>query len=301
VEAIVTLDRGPRIIRFGFVGGQNILQEYPEYEKKRGNPDWLEMLQRCPDFAKLVGNDEWLNFGGHRLWHAPEEMPRTYWPDNSPVELSCDEKNGACLLSQEMELSTGILKEMLLQIKNDQLTITHRLTNKNLWVVELAPWAISVMRGGGRLIVPQEPFKKHGADALLPVRTLALWSYTQMSDPRFSWGNRFIQLKQEAGGAKTKFGVLNRQGWCAYALGDDLLVKRHPFEENATYPDQGCNFEAFTNATMLEIETMGSLTRIAPSAAVEHTETWALFKEKLGESEDAIAACITPLLEKIQP
>jgi len=29
-------------------------------------------------------------YGGHRIWVASEELPRSYHPDNSPVELSYD-------------------------------------------------------------------------------------------------------------------------------------------------------------------------------------------------------------------
>ena len=27
-----------------------------------------------------TGGSEWHIYGGHRLWHAPEVMPRTYYP-----------------------------------------------------------------------------------------------------------------------------------------------------------------------------------------------------------------------------
>ena len=35
-ELIVTTDVGPRVIRFGSVGGQNLFKEYPEFLGKRG-------------------------------------------------------------------------------------------------------------------------------------------------------------------------------------------------------------------------------------------------------------------------
>ena len=66
VDLIATTDVGPRIIRFGFVGGEN---EFKEYEDMMGQ----------------TGGDEWRTYGGHRLWHAPEVQPRTYFPDNAPI------------------------------------------------------------------------------------------------------------------------------------------------------------------------------------------------------------------------
>ena len=67
IELIATTDVGPRIIRFGYVGGQNLFTE-------------------CKDQLGKTGGDKWRSYGGHRLWHGPEDPQRTYYPDNSPIE-----------------------------------------------------------------------------------------------------------------------------------------------------------------------------------------------------------------------
>ena len=40
VELIATLDVGPRVIRFGFVGGRNEFKEYDAQLGKRGGKRW---------------------------------------------------------------------------------------------------------------------------------------------------------------------------------------------------------------------------------------------------------------------
>src|SRR2546430_2124605 len=60
VELIVLADVGPRIIWYGFVGGDNILHEV------------------AAD-AGLSGGSEFHLYGGHRLWVSPE-VERTYFP-----------------------------------------------------------------------------------------------------------------------------------------------------------------------------------------------------------------------------
>jgi len=40
IELIVTTDVGPRIIRFGFINGQNIFKEYKEQLGKTGGNVW---------------------------------------------------------------------------------------------------------------------------------------------------------------------------------------------------------------------------------------------------------------------
>ena len=217
IEVIVTTEVGPRIIRFGAVGGQNLLHEVPE---QRG----------------LKGGAEWRSLGGHRLWHAPEAKPRTYAPDNAPVryEIQPDRVR----LSQEVEPSTGIQKTMEIRLDpgRDGVHVLHRLTNLGPWTVELAPWAITIMAPGGVAIVPQEPFAPHpdfpdaervaaGPASYLPARSLALWSYTRLNDPRWTFLDGYTLLAQDASlSAPLKFGVSNRQGWCGYGRGGELFV-----------------------------------------------------------------------------
>lgn len=282
IELIVTTDVGPRVIRFGFVGGQNLFHEVKE------------------ELGKTGGN-EWRPYGGHRLWHAPEAMPRTYAPDNEPVQYTWDGRT--LILTQPVEASTGIMKqiEITLSPSENHVKLVHRLTNKNLWDVEAAPWCLTVMAAGGRAILPQEPYRPH-SEYLLPARPLVLWYYTDMRDPRWTWGSRYIQLRQDPtvpkdDRGKQKVGMLNKQGWMAYGLKGEVFLKRYGYDPSATYPDYGCNTEVFTNADMLEMETLGPLSRIPAGGSVEHVEHWFLFKADVGTEESDIDAKLLPLVQ----
>jgi len=265
VELVVTTEVGPRILRFGAIGGANLFHEVPA---QRGQ----------------TGGDAWRSLGGHRLWHAPEAKPRTYAPDNGPVSFEILE--GGVRLVQPVEPSTGIQKELEISFESDGFRVLHRLCNRGPWPLELAPWAITIMAPDGVAILPQEPFAPHpdfpegtgeelARASYLPARTLALWSYTRLNDPRWVFLDRFILVKQDRGlAAPLKFGLSNRQGWCGYALKGELFLKRFPWQEGARYPDAGCNNEVFTHADMLEVESLGPLVTLGPQASVEHTETW---------------------------
>lgn len=260
VELIATADVGPRIIRFGFVGGDNEFKEYPGMVGK-------------------TGGKEWRLYGGHRLWHAPEAAPRTYSPDNGPVAV---EKIGNGLrLIQATESSTGIQKEIVMKMasKSAHVEVTHRLRNTNLWAVELAPWALSVMATGGTAIVPLPPRGSHPRD-LAPVNTLTLWSYTDLSDPRWTLGFKYILLRQDVNAKlPQKIGAMVPDGWAAYARGGNLFVKKFQHQPGAAYADFGCSVETFTNKDMLEVETLGPLTELEPGATVEHVEHWFLLRD----------------------
>jgi hypothetical protein len=280
MEIIVTTDVGPRVIRCGFVGGQNLFKEFKEEVGK-------------------TGGDEWRSYGGHRLWHAPEAMPRTYALDNSPVPYEWDGKT--LTITQPTEPETGVSKKFEITLHSDrnQVTLNHYLINHNLWDIELSPWCLTVMAQNGRAIFPQEDFRPH-PDYLLPARPMVMWHYTDLSDPRWIIGTKYFQLQQDPKNSrKQKVGILNTKGWEAYALGGDLFIKRHGFDPNAVYPDYNCNAETFTNEEFLEIESLGPLTKLtADGGMVEHVENWFLFKAEVGKDEASIDKNVLPLVEK---
>jgi len=278
LELIVTTDVGPRIIRMGFAGKDNMFKEYK-------------------DMMGMTGGDEWRIYGGHRLWHSPEVRPRTYEPDNSPVKAVID---GSTLkVVQPTEKGTGIQKELeiTLSAQGAKARILHRLRNNGPWPVQLAAWCLSVMDAGGMAIVPHPV--KATPDRLLPNWSLTLWPYTDMNDQRVSWGTRYIRLRQMPGTEPIKIGLSNNEGWGAYLNKGQMFVKKFSYVEGATYPDFGCSMELYTNAEMLELETVGPLTTLEPGASVEHAEIWQLFdKVKVPASEADIERDIVPLVKQ---
>jgi hypothetical protein len=280
LELVVTLEVGPRIIRLAFPGQENEFWEYPE------------------DLGKTRGA-EYRHYGGHRLWLAPEARPRTYYPDNQEVSWAIEQETVNVMAP--VETATGIQKSLHIRMADsNHIAVTHRLTNHGLWIVALAPWAISIMAPGGRAIIPQEAYGPQ-PENLLPARLIALWRYTDMGDPRLVWGRRFIQLRQDAQAAEPlKIGALNTLGWLAYARNRHLLLKTFPYSASSTYPDFGCNCEAFTNADMLEIESLGPLVTLEPGAGISHEEHWRLFQDiDAGHTDDDLQQALKPLLRDL--
>jgi hypothetical protein len=280
-EVVVTAGVGPRVLRYAFVGGENIFGEHPEASVKT---EW----------------GTWKPWGGHRLWAAPEASPRSYAPDDSPLEVS-EVGERAARFAQPTDARTGLRKEMLVELAaaGSGVRVLHRITNRNVWAVELAPWALTIMRAGGEVIIPQEPFGPH-PDFLLPARTLVLWHYTDLTDPRLTLGARLIRVRPDEGNdAPQKLGLLNKQGWAAYHAGGELFVKTYGYEEGAAYPDYGCNTEVFTAGGFVEVESLAPLRRLEPGESAEHEERWMLFGgvtlSTSGEGEDAVADALTPL------
>jgi hypothetical protein len=208
------------------------------------------------------------------------------------------------ILKAPTESSTGLQKEIrvVLDPRENRVQVEHCITNHNPFAVTLAAWAVSMMAPGGRAILPQEPYHPHPS-RLSPARPLVLWPYTDMTDPRWTWGSRFVQLRQDvsARGAQ-KIGALNTQGWLAYVHGDRLFLKRFTPVPDAAHADFGCNVELFTDEHMLELETLSPLQDVHAGESVVHREDWHLFRKvDIGHRETDLGERLAPYLEMTQP
>jgi hypothetical protein len=285
VELLFSVAYGPRITRYAPVGGKNLFCELPP-----------ELQAKPTPFG-----DDWHLYGGHRLWYAPEDPVRTYWPDNAPVEAVTTDRR--VTVTQRAEGHTGLVKtiDVTLAGESTEVVLTHRIDNRGSEAMELAPWALTAMAPGGRAVFPNARFVPF-PEGLTPARPLVLWPYTWLGDPRWVWGRRYIQLKQDPSAeAPQKVGYYGREGWMAYELGRTLFVKRHA-PQPGPHADFGCNVETFTNDGMLELETLGPLVRVAPGGHTEHVERWFLFEGiALGDDEASIARTLDPILAATEP
>lgn len=239
-----------------------------------GKTNMLADISDAPPLPTPYG--EFHFTGGHRLWHAPEAMPRTYIPDTVPT---ITELSDGVALEAQTESGTGIRKRIELRLAKDKpsLTLTHTLINDGLWAVELAPWAISQFRLGGTVILPM-PVGNVDKAGLLHNRQFSLWPYASFNDPRLNLGEEFILFKADAL-PPFKIGYLSTHGWMAYWLDGVLFRKTFELHAGATYPDNNCNAEMYCNDKFVELESLGPLKTLPPGDSVKHVETWDVFKE----------------------
>jgi hypothetical protein len=253
----------------------------------------LEFLQHSPRIVRIIPNGKNNLFvdlgksslatpygdfyfrGGHRLWHAPEDFPRTYIPDTSGATLESTPKG--VRITQPTEAETGIRKsiEITLDPSAAKVTVRHGLRYEGTAPIELAPWALSMMRLGGIAIVPQPAGDE---SAKLPNRNLVLWPYSSVKDPRLEINDDFVLVQANAKTPALKLGSWTSQNWIAYWLDEILFVKR--FETSGfpgEYPDFGCNVEIYCNDQFIELETLGPLHALQPGESVSHVETWEIY------------------------
>ena len=256
---VLAKEFGPRILSYSIGDGPNILGWHPHA-------------------AVTTELGEWKPYGGHRLWMAPENMPLSYAPDSEPVRI---EEHGELSLIFTGDIDAAkVEKRMTIAMDEtgSAVTIEHRLTNHGE-PREMSAWALTIMAPGGEAIVPNEPFAPYSSETLLPVRSMAVWSYTDFTDPRWTFTKDEIRLRvDESLEHQQKFGVLNKQGWAGYRLGDLFFRKSFEYVEGATYPDMNSNMEIYTAGPFVEVESLSPLKMLGTGESTTYTERWALAK-----------------------
>lgn len=259
IELIVTTAVGPRIISFRSLESEkagNLFLQFPANEQR----------------------DHGYYFrGGHRLWHSPEDIVRTYQPDDDPVVVKALPKGVS--LTQPTEPKTGLQKAIKLELFGENtIRVTHQLTNQGLWPIETAAWALTMFRAGGYAVLPLPAKGSHSGGDLLPTYTLIPWSFTDLSMPCWDLHRDFVGINVNKAKEAQKLGISKYPGWSAYWLDGVTFVKHAGVIEGATYPDFGCAFETFTNGKMVELETLSPLTKLYPKQSVTHVEHWTLIE-----------------------
>jgi hypothetical protein len=182
-----------------------------------------------------------------------------------------------------------------------EVTVFHRITNRSLYTLEFAPWALTMMAPGGVAITGFPPRGKHPAN-LEATNPLVMWAYTNLADKRLTFTRKYLLLRQDSNNREPqKLGTFNSDTWAAYLLNGEVFVKRTKADPTKPYPDFGCSFETFTNNEFLEMETLGPMSRVLPGKSVEHVEQWSLHRNvKLMElSDDAIDQTLLPLVHPV--
>ena len=267
-ELVITLDVGPRIIRYAFHDGKNVFVEMPE---QLGG----------------MGEKEWMIRGGHRFWTAPEG-DHSYEFDNVPVTWKKLSET-AVEIVQPASTQFGFQKTLRVEmLAGETMRITHLLTNPGGKALEVSPWSLSVMRPGGVALIPQPPLDLHpsefpeGRDTqpeeFLPNRELVLWPFTDLTDGRYAFSEHFLRVTYLPERPATKLGLKLPTGWVAYQNAEDVFAKHFTYDPAQPYPDRGSNFELFTNIAILELESLAPSVPLKPGATAQHVEHWTLKK-----------------------
>lgn len=285
VELVVSIGFGPRILRYGYIDGTNILNN----NTQRFKPETSDA------FCKYYGEGKYFNlYGGHRLWTSPEYYPEMYYPDNDPVEYEC--YPDGVILTPKPQDENGIQMRIRITMAEEGtgVKLEHTITNFDDRVKEFAAWSLSLCAKGGTEILPLNTNNTH----LLPNAKIVLWPYTDMRKKELYLGKKYITIRQPKEGS-IKIGLDLRVGKAYYVLEDSVFIKEYtPNYPAGNYPDGGVSYETYSCSEFTELETLSELKKVACGQAIDHVEYWSLAKKPCEfdpEDDDSIDNFISKL------
>jgi hypothetical protein len=268
LELIVTTSCGPRIISLKSKKAKqagNFFFEFPRPEKR-----YLGLYLR----------------GGHRLWHAPEDLVDTYLPDDETLTVKALKKGA--LFIQPIEKKTGLQKSIQVELlKNDTVKVTHVLKNRSKKFIKRAAWAVTMLPPGGYGVLPLLPKGDHAKQDLLPNYILIPWSFTNLASKVWDFKTDFIGINVNLANRPEKLGISQYPGWSAYWNKNSAFVKYSKPLKNSAYTDLGSSFETFTNGNMFELETLSPIRELKPGQKIIHTEFWTVLSKIPKPNTDA--------------
>jgi hypothetical protein len=266
---------GPRVVRFGLHGGENLFAETPTASWDGGHGTY-ELL------------------GGHRLWFAPESDDCSF-PDATGLTLSAIPDATGVRLVGAVEAPSGLRKTVEVRLDPDSaaMSLRHVLTNQGSRTLEIAPWPITQLRLGGVAVVPLPPGDEK--PSMRPNQLVVLWPYASGTDERLRIGDHRLTVSARPD-RPMKVGCLSSTGTAGYLRDGLLVVLRFDPARGSVHSDLGCNLEVYSDDRTIELESLGPLATLKPGDSVTHDERW-----EIREARNLDVAGAEALLRELVP
>lgn len=287
IDAVVTIDLGPRIIRFGFCGGENLF--YNDSER----------IYKIPTGNSGGANESggtFYYYGGHRLWLSPERSLKTVLPDNEAVVYSVlpDGVRFSKPKQKGPNFQTGF--EIIMSEDAADIMVVHTAKNLTKETQPCGLWPVTMLSGDGIVVLPQNT---DSGNVYRPNRTLVLWPGTDVRDERMFFGNRYLTIQKTSDNDKAlRVGCNNVLGWAAFIGPHNTFMKRYVHGVQAVYPDFGSSCEVGLQKDFTEIQSLSPMYRVEPGQEIKHVENLSVYQTRNSidpKDEEGIAKYIENL------
>ncbi|HEU4321272.1 MAG TPA: hypothetical protein VFS66_14475 [Acidimicrobiia bacterium] len=226
-----------------------------------GGPDLFARLARSVAIERVDG-PPYVFHGGHRLWASPEVPSITYAPDDHAGRWA---RNGDTVSTWAEADLAGLTKHMTITLDGESLRVDHKIMGARL---PAAAWGVTQLELGGTAIMTLP----HADTAPLPDRSIVVWPYTDLGDPRLTIEDGHLAI-EATGEAPIKLGVGPGRHSLGYWLAGWLFEK---WSEAGTgdVPDLGAAAQVYIGQGFCELETVGVLR--TPREPALLTEWWRL-------------------------
>ncbi len=251
VEVTAVPEIGGRVMHYGFVGGSNIVREVPSM---------FGVIQ------PLSPNWQYVNYGGCKLWAAPQSAFPGNWPPNAYWENG---RNRATAFGPlRMQLSgprePGSLMQFTRSISlaptGSVVTLDHLMENVSPGALTRSIWAVNQQPRPSLLIAPRPPVASNAWGSRLD-----LW---QQTDTVF-----YTSVQTNL---SSKLFVMTERPWCAGLYNRQLWIVWGAPPAQMQFPPGEAPVEVYFEATYSELEILSPAYTLAPGATAQYTMYWSL-------------------------
>lgn len=254
VELVVVPKIG-RVMRYGYVGGLNLLWENPDLAGK-------------PPLAS-----GWTNYGGDKMWPAPQSDWN--WPPDAQIDGSEWRaetiKDGVRITSPDSTVSKiRIVREITMAAYGSEVRFHNRMDNlggRHL----MGPWQITQLDDPYSVYVPFEPTSQNPKGwRVLVGGPLNASTYTLTTEG--------IRLSRSS--ADFKVGAFSKKGEITASKGDTVFHASTKVFARGHYSDGGSPLQVYSNAQAkyVEAELLGPLNPMENEEGALLDVTWRLSK-----------------------
>lgn len=262
---LVFVPKVGRIMRFGRIGGPNVLWENEA------------LVGKDPDPAAK----NWTNFGGDKVWPAPQA--RWGWPPDADIDPGAHTvellPGGRLLVIGKASKKHGVrfAREIGLVPTGAEASIFNMMENVSDRPVEWSVWEVAQVNdpAWAEIGISRTAGLSLFDDPTVSERGLSI----KGSIPR---GGATVRLTRDlkTGG---KIGTDSASQWARARVGDERFTIFCSKPESGAYPDKGCRQEIYSSpdpAKYMELELLSPIRTLKPRETARFTTHWRLEKAK---------------------
>lgn len=255
---LVVIPRLGRIMRYGMVGGDNILWENPAFSGKEPDPK----------------SKEWQAFGGDKLWLAPQ----SFWGWPPPNELDYGPYVGTPILNgiklvgpKNARFGIHFEREITLNPKSSEVTIINRMVNDAKYTVRRSLWPVAQIDNPDRVTVGLHTTKEWPK---------GYYNYERPQSPAEFCEEVGTNLVMKINPKETaKYGFAARDGVILAVKGKLIFTVTAKYQSGKEYPDKGSAQQVFLNNEpdrYVEMELTSPMEWVKPGESKELVVHWTL-------------------------
>ncbi|MGD0098531.1 MAG: DUF4380 domain-containing protein [Terracidiphilus sp.] len=238
-------------------------------------------------------SDQWINFGGDKVWPAPQsawaQRQGHDWPppvgfDSRPMEAAAHERKVVLTSAIDTAFGIQVIRHVELDAELPVMRIRSEFCKVAGSPVRVSVWTVTQMEEPERVFLPF--CRRSKMPCGFTRMTAAEPDNLRIDDGLLSLGHHRVHC--------TKIGMdATSMAW----VGRDLVVRVDAEAGPGEYPDGGCITQIYTSPNPLayvELETLGPLTTMSSGDRIERTATYTILPRAVPDPEDEARKILFP-------